>query len=225
MRAVVNYYSRDSVSAKEFENEFLEGIVSEIKIIASESNDLVDVIVNVDKLLSEIEWNTGRGYNIAGGKIIIYDKNIKEGVSLGYDKVEIRFVDDNAEKSSLIQRLKLIRNKINNNDKYYVYGNLFYNEEYEYIATNIIENLNDIGKYEGIYLSGKNVKKLIDRWLEYVITKDKDYPGYAWGLEVRMMPTSSYNWVGERWNFEVNEKLLRIVVISSDVSVLNFKKV
>lgn len=228
MQVMVNYYSRDNVGSKDFNNDFLESITKEIKKIATQHHSMTDALEQIEKYLKECEFETGQGYEINYDEktITLYDKKISHGASWGYDEVTVKLIEDDPLQSPLVQGLLQLKEKINDNDKYIatvhfddncsplspIYTNLkLYLQEIEHFEDDEDFDWRDVKE---VYLTGKEVKELIiDNWIEQVLYIEEESPGYAWGEEVDIVPVNSSNpfaragnyweWDGDKNKFEI----------------------
>lgn len=229
-RISTRFYSRDNISSEYFSNEFLEEIAEEIKnrVEGRDYSNIKEVFKEIKSILDEYEFDVGEGYEIDydNRSVKLYDKKIDKAGSWGYDEIVLTILP---QKPRLLESLRKVLSKIKDDDKYIVVsGHKFKSdvsplENIYYFIREILESKGEDEDYDfgspfedvEIILTGDEVKKCINEWIEFVLRTDKESPGYAYGWEVDVVPICTQNpyaAAGNSWDWEGDENDLTISV-------------
>lgn len=195
LRCQIRKYQNDEEVLKV--DSYLETIATEIKIITNEES-IEEAIEKVKRFLRS-KGRQNYSFQIDEQKkeiVLRYEFEAKEFYQMDIkEEIVIRILPQDSE---LLEKLKLVASKIEDKDTYEI--------EVNTVEGMIHSTLLDLdAEYENIKeLKGKEVKEILNNFIDYVIDYDKDYPGFADG------ETVMGNWGPEEWNFTGDENELNI---------------
>lgn len=210
MKVYTVYLSKNKTKSKLFSNEFLKSVAKEVESIAKKHKKASSALYEIKRHLKnkctsgEFAPNQGFIIDFAHERVILYEAN---HATQEYDEVRLSLIEYNG--SYFITRMKDTIKKIENNALYIVESNF----DEDGLLYPVFKNLKESNHKKKIKLKGEEVKKLLNNWLEFVYSIDKESPGFILGWEVNVVPICSldpFAVAGNKWEFNGNKKSIEI---------------